>query len=618
MKITIGDFIIKRLEEIGINHIIGVPGDYTLQFLEQIRKNGSIEFVGASNELNAAYAADGYARVNGISALSLTYGVGDLGGILGVAGSYAEHVPVIVISGAPPLYAIEHNFRVHHSLGDGNFTNMRHTYEEFTIDSSMITPDNAEEEIDRLIRLAMVHKRPVNIQVPSNISYLEIEVEDGPLKIKEPVSDSERLKSLTDQIIALYKKSIKPHVLIDLDIDRLEIKDKILELIENAQIPFAAMSTGKAILDENHPLYIGIYKGNESEEGVQEAIEHSDFLLTVSPRFIEWNSGTYSQNLPLESLVRLDLNHTFVRDQCYEAVYIKDIINVLLEKIEKNPDKKNLNDRKVEEFKVEKSKKLNQESFWKQVHPFLQEGDLIYGETGSSLKALGAMLMPKDATFISSQIWGAIGYLLPALFGSLLARPNRRQLLFIGDGSFQVTAQSLSRILYNNLNPIIFIINNDGYTIERYIMGMKADYSVLPRWKYSKLPDVLVEKNKMKTYNVHTQGELAKALEAAQDISNGILIEVHLHPEDAPEPLKVFGPEVAKFNFGPRGPKNEKPEFNPDDDNISNREDGKYAKEKDKSNEKEKKDKKFEKKYKQNKKGTGKKGNKKTEKKRKK
>src|SRR5574344_210665 len=110
MKITIGDYLINRLKELGIKHIIGLPGDFNLQFLEQINKAEGIEFSGASNELNAAYAADGYGREHGIAALCVTYGVGDLGAIGGIAGSAAEHIPVISISGIPPLFAKRHNY----------------------------------------------------------------------------------------------------------------------------------------------------------------------------------------------------------------------------------------------------------------------------------------------------------------------------------------------------------------------------------------------------------------------------------------------------------------------------------------------------------------------------
>ena len=553
MKITIGDYLINRLKELGIKHIIGLPGDFNLQFLEQINKAEGIEFSGASNELNAAYAADGYGREHGIAALCVTYGVGDLGAIAGVAGSAAEHVPVIVITGAPPLYVKRHNFKVHHSLGDGDFSNITKTYEEFTAVQTTITQQNAEEEIDRALRAALRYKRPVNIKIPSNLSYYCIDVKNEPLLPGSHASDEKSLEETAKAILDLHQKAENPVVLVDMDVDRFEVAEEMIEFAEKTQTPFAQMTTGKAVLDENHPLFIGTYKGKDTEEDVKEKVEEADFVLSVTPRFIEWNSGTYTDNLPQEYLVWMDKDHTFIGDKVYEGVDIKDLLRKVLEQAEESTDKKNLNSKQEHKFEFEPEKKINHEDFWKRIQGFLEEEDLIYAETGTASQAAGGLVMPKGAKYIASLIWGAIGYTLPALYGSLLANPDRRQILFIGDGSFQVTAQELSRILYNDLNPIIFLINNDGYTIERYIMGMNKAYNDIPMWNYHKLPDHLIQDNKMLTFDVRTQGELEKALEEVEKASHGAFIEVHFDKEDAPEALKKFGPAVANFNFGERG-----------------------------------------------------------------
>lgn len=553
MKITIGDYLIKRLKELGINHIIGVPGDFNLQFLEQINDAEGIEFVGASNELNGAYAADGYARECGISALCITYGVGDLGAIGGVAGSFAEHIPVIVISGSPPLYAKRNRYKVHHSLADGDFTNVANTYEEFTKLQTVITQQNAKEEIDRALRTAFRYKRPVNIQLPSNLSFYEIDVEDTPLLPDSHVSDEKSLKEAMEAMVKMYEKSENPVVLIDMDVDRYEVKDEILEFIEKTQTPFAQMTTGKAILDENHPLFVGTYEGKDSEKFVKEKIENADFVLSVSPRFIEWNSGTYSDDIPEKYHVELRKDYAFVGDEIFEGIDIKDVLNGFIKKVKENPEKKDLNPLEEEEFNFEPDKKLIQNDFWKQIKPFFRENDLIYAETGTASQGMGGVTLPKNTKYIASLVWGAIGFTLPALYGSMIANPNRRQILFIGDGSFQVTAQELSRILYKEQNPIIFLINNDGYTIERYIMGMDAHYNDIPLWNYHKLPEHLVKENKMQTFNVHTQGELKEVLDKIQDTKKGVFVEVHFDKEDAPDALKEFGPAVADFNYGERG-----------------------------------------------------------------
>ena len=560
MRITIGEYLIARLKEMKIKHILGVPGDFNLQFLEQIRAAEDIEFVGTANELNGAYAADGYARRHGIAALCITYGVGDLGAIGGVAGSSAEHIPVIVISGAPPLYAMKHNYKVHHTLADGDFSNIDHVYREFTACQVNITPENASFEIDRAILTALRTRKPVNIQLPSNISYLTIETDMEHLAPIQPTSDPERLKSALEKVEKLYKDANRPVVLVDMDVDRLNLTGLLEEWIEKTGVPFAAMSTGKAILSEQHPLFLGTYKGDDSDPGVQERIENADFLLCVSPRFIEWNSGQYSVNLPEEKIVRLDRAYVLIGEEDFEGIYGNDLMEGILENITEKKEVDAIEKPEEESFKLEKGKKLYHKDFWKQIGGFLNEGDMIFGETGTSNLALMNMRFPGKSTYVGSQIWGAIGFTLPAYFGSMLADPKRRQILFIGDGSFQVTAQEFSTILRHKQNPIIFLINNDGYTIERYIMGMKAGYNDIAPWKYVKLHEVMAKNSKMLTFEVSTQGELEEALKKVEEATEGILIEVHMDPEDAPEALKKFGPTVAEFNFGDRGPEQEIPE----------------------------------------------------------
>ena len=114
---TVGDYLLARLAEIGIRHVFGVPGDYSLAFLDHIMDSEQITWVGNANELNAAYAADGYARVNGAGALLTVYGAGELSAINGIAGAYAEYVPVIHVVGAPATSAQRARALVHHTLG---------------------------------------------------------------------------------------------------------------------------------------------------------------------------------------------------------------------------------------------------------------------------------------------------------------------------------------------------------------------------------------------------------------------------------------------------------------------------------------------------------------------
>jgi indolepyruvate decarboxylase len=152
MTITIADYLLTRLAELGVHHMFGVPGDFNLWFLEQMIKNSDIKFIGCCNELNAAHAADGCARLAGVSALATTYGVGELASLAGVAGAYAERVPIVCITGAPPVHAMREGALLHHTMADGNFDNMLTCYREFTVAQARIEPPTAKDEIDRVLR----------------------------------------------------------------------------------------------------------------------------------------------------------------------------------------------------------------------------------------------------------------------------------------------------------------------------------------------------------------------------------------------------------------------------------------------------------------------------------
>ena len=246
MKMTIGHFLFRRLREIGVGHVFGVPGDFNLQLLEQLDEVDDIDFVGTCNELNASYAADGYARANGIGAMLTTYGVGDLSAICGLAGACAEHVPVVLISGTPPLYAMESRLRVHHSLAEGNFDNISNCLKQFTGNSVRLTPMNIDE-LDRVLVSCWRDKLPVYIQVPSNISYLEVDVPETPLTLHMPASDSERLASAVGRITHLIEQALHPLLLIDADADRCGLAEALTTIAHKQQIPYVAFRTGKGI-----------------------------------------------------------------------------------------------------------------------------------------------------------------------------------------------------------------------------------------------------------------------------------------------------------------------------------------------------------------------------------
>src|SRR5215475_8311464 len=303
MKQSIGNFLLRRLQEVGVRHIFGVPGDYNLEFMQQLENRGEPTWIGNCNELNASYTTDAYARINGIGALIVTHGVGSLSAINGIAGAYSEHVPVICICGSLPLRAIQRGDLMHHTLADrekGNFCRM---FAEVTAAQSQLTPENAVAEIDRLILTAWRRKLPVYMELPSDIPYLAVEVPESPLKLEMAPSDAESLKACTAMILDRLNAAKSPAFLLDMDAMRFGVSQQIIELAETFQMPVAVLNCAKGAFPENSSRYVGTYVGSiASSPATRQAIEGSDCLLTIGYRRIETTVGFFTDKLPASAI----------------------------------------------------------------------------------------------------------------------------------------------------------------------------------------------------------------------------------------------------------------------------------------------------------------------------
>src|SRR6201982_3768664 len=245
MKMSIGNFLLRRLQEAGIRHLFGVPGDYNLELMQQLEDRGEPAWIGNCNELNASYATDAYGRINGLGAMSVTYGVGALSAINGIAGAYSEHVPVILISGSLPLRAIQRGDLMHHTLVDREKGNLCGIFAEITEAQARLTPENAVAEIDRLILTAWRRKLPVYLELPSDIPYLEIEAPETPLKLEMAPSEAGSLKACTEMILERLHAAKSPAFLLDIDAIRFGVSGHIMELAERFQMQVSTLNCAK-------------------------------------------------------------------------------------------------------------------------------------------------------------------------------------------------------------------------------------------------------------------------------------------------------------------------------------------------------------------------------------
>ena len=378
-RMKIGDFLLRRLEEAGVRHLFGVPGDYNLELLQQLHDTGTLKWIGTCSELNASYAADGYARLNGLGALLVTNGVGALSAINGVGGSYSEHVPVICIAGSIPLRSIDRGLGMHHTMADGTYDHFLDAYAHVTAAHTRLTPRNAATEIDRLILTAWREKLPVYMELPSDIAYLDIEVPAAPLVLANTPSDPERLHSCIAAIVGRLSAAKSPAILVDADAGRFGVASELMGLAEKMQAPVAVINTAKSVIDETFPHYLGIYNGKASEPRVREAIETSDCLLAIGYRPIEVTTGDFTASLPADTIHARGYS-VDVGDDNYQAVTLKEVLRGVIDAV---PHVGNRAPRPVAAAMArtyaggahaDPSPKLTQAAYWQAIQGYLRAG----------------------------------------------------------------------------------------------------------------------------------------------------------------------------------------------------------------------------------------------------
>jgi indolepyruvate decarboxylase len=552
MKQSIGNFLLRRLQEAGIRHIFGVPGDYNLGLMQQLEDRGEPVWIGNCNELNASYATDGYARINGLGAMIVTHGVGTLSAVNGIAGAYSEHVPVILISGSLPLRAVQRGDLMHHTLIDPGKGNLCRMFAEITEAQARLTPENTVAEIDRLILTAWRRKLPVYMELPSDIPYLEIEVPDSPLKLEMAPSEQENLKASTKMILEKLHAARSPAFLLDIDAMRFGVSEQIMQLAERFHMRVATLNCTKGAVPESFPQFGGTYCGIASPPETRQAIEGSDCLLTVGYRRVETTTGFFTDNLPA-SAIYLSSDSVDTAGKNYQGVYIAELLQSIVDSSSGIVTKKQPPHPSKQVPFVPSDDPLTQDTYWKAIQNFLRPRDVIVVEDGASSAGMGRLTLPEASTYITGAfVWCSIGYATPALLGAILASPGRRHILLTGEGSLQMTVQELSTVMRHHLKPFIFVINNSGYTVERAVLGKDAKYNDVANWRYSELPNVFSRDNKAETYVVQTSNEFQKMLDSPH--SEMVFVEAVMDKYDAPIDLIVGGHALADSDYGVPGP----------------------------------------------------------------
>lgn len=482
MKVTVADYLVKKLKFLGIKNVFGLPGDYNFNILDAIIKDDEINWVNSTNELNASYSSDGYARINGYGAVVTTYGVGELSAINGIAGSMAENVPVIHIAGVPKTSFIEKNIIVHHNFSNPNYYLFENAYKNVVETTAYLNFENAKKEIDRVFNVFVNEKKPVYIAIPVDVCEFLID-DDGFDKIEYKKSDEKALNETVSEIISLIEKAKNPIIFFDYLCKRYNLKNEIKEFINKTNMKFGTFLMGKGIIDETNPNFTGVNGGNLSSF-VQNEIKKSDLIITAGYLNADLNTGGFSA-FEKEIDIEIRKNETIIKGKVYKNVLLQDVILKLNEKITKTFEKNNFKQIKK---KINEKGKIKVDDILPLIETVLDEDDIFTMETGLFSLSGSFLNLKKNMEYLSQTLWGSIGWATPALFGAMMADNKKCHIMFTGEGAHQLTIQEMANFFEYDLKPVIFVLNNNGYTVERVLSKDPNDkFNNITNWNYPKL-----------------------------------------------------------------------------------------------------------------------------------
>ncbi len=541
---SIGEYLIGRLYALGVRHVFGIPGDYVLG-LYKLLEESQIELVGTTREDCAGFAADAYARVHGLGCVCVTYCVGGLSTTNSIAGAYAEKSPVIVLSGSPGVSERDRNPLLHHKVK--GFDTQFEVFEKITVASAVLDrPETAFGEIDRVLEAAVRYKRPVYLELPRDLVNARWGGSHRPPEGLPP-SDPDALREAVDEAAALLTAAERPMILADVEIHRFGLQEQLLRLAESTGMPIATTILGKSVISEAHPLFAGVYEGGMGRAEVTELVESADCLLMFGCFLTDINLGIWTAKLDPSRCIDATSEDLRIRRHHYREVRLDDFIAGLIDrrlKVQKTPIPPRSNPFEGAPAFTAQTPMTSAILFGRLNRVLAEHPNLtVVTDVGDCLFGAADLEMQRQTEFLSPAYYTSMGFGVPAALGASMANPGSRCLVVVGDGAFQMTGMELSSIARRGLCPIVVVLNNHGYTTERFLL--EGSFNNTHDWAYHKICEVLGTGLGLE---IRTAGEFESGIEQALANSSCFsLLNVHLDPYDRSPALERLAKKLSKL-----------------------------------------------------------------------
>ncbi|KAI9926278.1 hypothetical protein ASPWEDRAFT_185948 [Aspergillus wentii DTO 134E9] len=570
---NIGTYLAYRLEELGIRDYFVVPGDFNLILLDQILKSEYLRMVGCCNELNAGYAADGYARSSPtrVAVVMVTFMVGSLSVVNAIAGAYSDRLRVVVVCSCPKSITFGQNRVIHHTLGVPDRDQSLRMYREVTTASVRLSRDqkSARQTLDQTLVQCVENSLPVYIEIPADISEMPCD-SPQPLAFQRPdLAPANQLQEAIHAVTDAWNSAHRPVVLIGA-LARSVLPETLVAVLDKLGCAVFCQPDAKSLVPENYPQFAGTFWSKALEPALcGETVMNSDLWVVIGGRWSDYHTLGDTLDISKESYRVLDLQDEYIQapeSHIIQGIPLAQALTALVKSdIKKKPIAMELTKQESHPMSMNNTT-LTVASILSGIEHLLRPQDTLIAETGDSWFNAQRIRLPHGTDFQMQMIYGSIGWSLPATMGSQLARPDGRTVLMIGDGSFQMTAQEVSTMIRMRMNAVVFIFNNLGYGIETAIH--EGPYNYISNWNYAAFTSSLsgvfhtqdldnpylssAEKQKemdpsVFAMQIKTHGELLVALNRVQREPEKLaILECCIEPKDISDLLVRFGSAVGK------------------------------------------------------------------------
>ena len=540
---TIGQYLLDRLYELGVEHIFGVPGDYVLRLDKLIEQHPNIQFINTTRENPAGYAADAYARMRGLGVACVTYGVG-INIANALAQAYVESSPLVVISGTVGTEEFARHSAMHHlinkSMTAQTDTTQLEIFKQLTIDQGILDdPKTAAQIIDRVLINCLQHKKPVYLELPRNRVETPLESDPLPFEFSLPPSDPDALQEALAETQHVLSLCQYPLIWAGHEVLRFNASEDLLQFAEKNRIPIVSSLLGKTAIDEHHPLFAGVYQGGLSAQEVNDLVQRCDCALIVGVMMSDIDTGLFTTKVDQEHRIFVDNSNLTIGHHHYQNIQLKDYVKELKNlnlNLTHSPFHTPRNTSIAPLFTPIKETKTTTKRVFECIQSHLSKDLTIITDVGDCLFASADLVLPQNS-FLACAYFASLGFGVPGAIGAQIAQPNKRVLAIVGDGGFQMSAMELSAAVRYQLDPIIIVLNNHGYGTERPLLD--GTYNDILNWNYTEIPRVLGG-----GIGIYTDNEQAfdnALVEALKNRGNFYLIEVELDKLDFSPALNRLG-----------------------------------------------------------------------------